>query len=209
MNGNCDASPPRQILSGILLENLERSQRAPRSAVCITARPGEEIKKVDFEASRGLSSEKDRHPFPGVELENFELGQRAFIKRFPVKVAVGHCSGEGDGFEQLSTLGGGGHRVLRCAGVLVVSTSVELTPGRGLSGATPLLEEEWDALDLALGPDGANPRSPDWPGAVTTLAADDDPVDSLQIDLAQIFQQRLDGKEGHAGICLTQLIYPG
>lgn len=57
-----------------------------------------------------------------------------------------------------------------------------------LPDATPLLEEEWHILLLALTLDIDHPLFLDWSGAGPTFAADDDPMNACQINLADILE---------------------
>src|SRR5271166_1333033 len=89
------------------------------------------------------------------------------------------------------------HRFFRIAplhsvGEAVVCLAVEFSASLALMDAAPLLEEERDLASLALIPKRQHPFLLHRPGAGPALTADDHPVDSFQVDLAEVFQQTLD-----------------
>ena len=84
-------------------------------------------------------------------------------------------------------LAAGRHRVIRPA--------IELPAGLAFSNTAPLLEEERDAGILTLVADTANPFSLHRPGPVAAFPADNHPGDSVEVDRAEVFEERLDGKE--------------
>ncbi len=93
-------------------------------------------------------------------------------------------------------------------GEAVVSLAVEFSASLALMDAAPLLEEERDLGSLALIPKRQHPFLPHWPGAGPALTADDHPVDSFQVDLAEVFQKRLDGQESDSGRGLLKMLDP-
>ena len=60
-----------------------------------------------------------------------------------------------------------------------------------LSNASPLFEEERYPLQPALAPDADDPLLAHWAGMRAALAADNHPIDTGQIERAEIFKQRL------------------
>jgi len=65
--------------------------------------------------------------------------------------------------------------------------------------AAPLLEEERHALLDALISDAANPSRVHLASTRAAFATDDHPVDRLEIEVADILQEGLDGKEAAPG----------
>ena len=84
-------------------------------------------------------------------------------------------------------LAAGRHRVIRPA--------IELPAGLAFSNTAPLLEEERDAGILTLVADAANPFSLHRPGPVAAFPADNHPRDPGEVNCAEVFEERLDGKE--------------
>ena len=78
---------------------------------------------------------------------------------------------------------------------LIVGAAVERAAGLVLACAAPLLEEEGHPLRAALTTDVDDPISKHRSRVRAALSADDDPVDSAQVERAEIGQQRLDGQE--------------
>src|ERR1700688_4753137 len=74
----------------------------------------------------------------------------------------------------------------------VIGLAVEL-PARCLfSHAAPLFEKEWHAFAFALIPHRDDPFLLHRPCSVAALSTNDYPIDSFEIEFAQIFQERLD-----------------
>ena len=91
-------------------------------------------------------------------------------------------------------------------GILIIGSTIQQSPILGFSHAAPLLEEERHALLAALIADGDDPLPLHRTRAGAALAADDDPTDSGKINLAEIFEQRLDGQEPNLGRRLPQMV---
>jgi hypothetical protein len=70
--------------------------------------------------------------------------------------------------------------------------AVKLSSGLLFPNSAPLLEEKGDVGSLALVSNGKHPFLLHRPGTRTALPADNDPVNSFQVHLAKIFQERLD-----------------
>src|SRR5262249_38135890 len=70
----------------------------------------------------------------------------------------------------------------------------------------PLLEKEGNLRRTALTLNVHHPFPLHGPCAVAAFTPDDDPIDSSQIDRAQVFQQRLDGKKRHGRFSGTKII---
>src|SRR5207302_712285 len=109
-------------------------------------------------------------------------------------------------FDGGQTLSGIRHREFDPCWHVIVSPAVQLPPGLALAYATPLLEEEGHLGLLALAANGLHPLLPHRAGAGTALPADDDPVDALQVELAEVFQEGLDRKEPHRRGCLAKVL---
>src|SRR5690606_115832 len=92
---------------------------------------------------------------------------------------------------------------------LVVGAAVEEAAGLALLDVAPLLEEEGDLLGAALTADRAHPGLVHRAGAGAALAADDDPVDAGEVELAEVFEERLDGEEADRGRGVVELFDPG
>src|SRR5579883_1170282 len=78
---------------------------------------------------------------------------------------------------------------------IVEGTAIELAPRFGFPHAAPLLEEESNLCGFALLADAMNPAGLHRAGAVAALAANDYPVNPVQLNLSEILQQRLDRQE--------------
>ena len=87
---------------------------------------------------------------------------------------------------------------------LIVGAAVERRPVTRLRVPPPLLEEEGHPLCAALTTDLDDPFPEHWPSVRAALTADDDPVDSAQVERPEIGQQRLDGEEPDSGWCFLQ-----
>jgi len=85
----------------------------------------------------------------------------------------------------------------------IVGAAVESASGLVLACAAPLLEEEGYPLRAALTTDVDDPISKHGPRVRAALAADDHPVDAMQVEWAKIGQQRFHGEEPNA--CWTLL----
>src|SRR5260370_37563807 len=79
----------------------------------------------------------------------------------------------------------------------IVGTAVQGTAVLLLLDAAPLLEEELHALVLALLPNRLDPGLIERSGARAALAADDDPLDPIEVQLSDVLQERLDREESH------------
>src|SRR5713226_3292904 len=80
-----------------------------------------------------------------------------------------------------------GHNwVTNAAREFIVSLAVETSSGSGLANAAPLLEEEGNSALLALIPKGQNPFFLHRPGASSALATDNHPVDTSQVQFAEV-----------------------
>src|SRR5437867_1707969 len=82
---------------------------------------------------------------------------------------------------------------------LIVGAAVERAAGLVLACSAPLLEEEGHPLYTALTTDLDDPFSQHRSRVRAALTTYDDPVDSAQVDWAEIGQQRLDGQEPNSG----------
>lgn len=82
---------------------------------------------------------------------------------------------------------------------LAVGLSVEDTSRDLFSGATPLLEEKGNTGVLALLPNRPNPLGLQGSGVRAAFSAHNDPRNAGEVELAEVLQQRLDGKEAHCG----------
>jgi hypothetical protein len=71
-----------------------------------------------------------------------------------------------------------------------------------------LLEEERNTRGFALVADAARPRDLKRPRAGAALAADQDPADASQVELAQVLEQRLDREHSDGSGHLAQLVDP-
>jgi len=71
-------------------------------------------------------------------------------------------------------------------GKLIVRAAVKAAAGLVLTSATPLLEEERYPLCATLTTNVDNPRSKHRSCVWAALAADDDPVDGMEVDLTKI-----------------------
>src|SRR5208283_3246863 len=125
----------------------------------------------------------------------FGCSRRGLVK----PVELGDCS------QALGVLQG---RQLRSVGKAVVSLAIEFSASLALMDAAPLLEEERDLGSLALIPKRQHQFLMHRPGAGPALTADDHPVDSFQVDLAEVFQKRLDGQESDSGWGLLKMLDP-
>src|SRR5438128_6914005 len=72
--------------------------------------------------------------------------------------------------------------------------------------AAPLLEEERDISCSALVTKRLDPRGVHRSCAGTAFATNDDPVDTGEIDRAEIFEQWFDGQKAYGGGCCAQLV---
>jgi hypothetical protein len=73
--------------------------------------------------------------------------------------------------------------------------------------AAPLFEEEKGAVLVALFLDTLHPCLEHRPGARAAFAADDDPIDTLEVDSAEVFEEWLDAQEPHLGFCGSEVLY--
>lgn len=71
------------------------------------------------------------------------------------------------------------------------------------------LEEERYVLLGALVSDRAHPPRTDRPGPAPALAPDDDPVDAIEIEFADVLEQGLDAQEPNRCRGLAQLVHTG
>lgn len=82
----------------------------------------------------------------------------------------------------------------RCASVerkLVVCATVQEAAGETFPHAAPLLEEEWHVLGSALALDLYDPLFAHGPRMRAALAPDDDPSNPREVQVTEIFKQRL------------------
>ena len=98
--------------------------------------------------------------------------------------------------------------VVRHVRVLLPLASVQRIAARLGGAASPLLEEEGDSLRPTLVAQGTRPVRFHGAGARPAFAADDNPLNLLQIDIAYRAQQRLEGNEAHGGVRLLQVPQP-
>jgi hypothetical protein len=84
---------------------------------------------------------------------------------------------------------------------LLVSADSISTPG------APLFEEKRHFLLNSLPPDAIDPLWEHWARFRSTFPADDDPVNSPQIDLPDILKKRLDRKESNGCIHMPKVVY--
>src|SRR5438067_11800395 len=89
------------------------------------------------------------------------------------------------------------HEDIRALGNFIVGLAGESSARFFLAPAAPLLEEERDIRGFALIADAQDPLRFHGPCSRAAFATDDDPIDSFKIQRAEIFQQRLDGKEAN------------
>jgi len=73
---------------------------------------------------------------------------------------------------------------------------------------SPLLKEEWHVGNLALLPYSSDPFLLYWPSPVPAFAAHNHPMDTGQIDVAQIFQQRFYRQESNSSRSTFQRLNP-
>ena len=110
-----------------------------------------------------------------------EHGQRKYVSRVEAR------------FDFASNRGAVHRRqdwVTDAAWEFVISSAFETSARLGLANSSPLLEKERDTAPLALVPKRQDPFFLHRPGAGTTLATDNHPIDTAQIYSAQVFQQR-------------------
>jgi hypothetical protein len=91
---------------------------------------------------------------------------------------------------------------------LIVGPTVKVASVSTLANSSPSLEEEWDASGKALISNAANPLWLKRSCPISALTADDDPVDALQVDSSDVFQQRLNREKTGLGGCLTKVLDP-
>lgn len=82
----------------------------------------------------------------------------------------------------------------------VVGFAFETAARLSLAYAAPLFEEKGDSVFAALIPQCQDPFLLHGPCSRSALSADDHPVDSLQIQLADVFQKRFDREEANGGV---------
>ena len=87
-----------------------------------------------------------------------------------------------------------------------VDSALKLSSGYGLADSAPLLEKKWNALALALISNGENPFLFHRSSAGAALAAHDDPMNTVEIYRAKVFQQRLDREKTDLRIRGTEMI---
>ena len=73
-----------------------------------------------------------------------------------------------------------------------------------LSNASPLFEKERYTLQPALASNANYPVLSHRPSMWAALAADNHPIDTGQIERAEIFKQRLNGEEPHDSGCVAK-----
>src|SRR5271163_176885 len=91
---------------------------------------------------------------------------------------------------------------------VVVGAALQMAAGLVLSHPTPLLEEERDAGSLALHEDREHPLLFHRARTMTAFAANDHPIDCAQVNLAEVFEQRLDGQKANARRCALKTLQP-
>jgi hypothetical protein len=74
----------------------------------------------------------------------------------------------------------------------VVRSAIKTSPCLLLADSAPLFEEERNTAPFALIAKGQDPFFLHRSGTGATLATHDHPVDSPQVQFAQVFQQRFD-----------------
>ena len=88
---------------------------------------------------------------------------------------------------------------------VVVFGPLKLTTPRLRSGASPLLEEEGNAVTLAEVPHLEHPVFSHRARLGAALSADDDPRDSAEVDVAERTEQRFDGEKPDGRRCLLKV----
>jgi len=101
-----------------------------------------------------------------------------------------------------------GYRPLDSFGILVVCPTLKQPPCLVLPHATPLLKKEGNILQQALISDGYHPLFGEGACVGPALATHYDPMNSRQINLTQMLQQWLDGKESNLRIRLPKVVNP-
>src|SRR5205814_9730164 len=81
----------------------------------------------------------------------------------------------------------------------VADFAIKMTAICTLPHPAPLLEEERYFRPPALIANPHHPLALHRSRSVPTLAADYHPVNPVEVELAEVFEQRLDGEEPHAG----------
>src|SRR6516165_7212235 len=80
---------------------------------------------------------------------------------------------------------------------LAVGATLQLPTVLRLSHSAPLLEEKRDGRAAALISQGKDPFPFHGPRSCTALTANDDPVNSGQVDCAEILEERLDREKSN------------
>src|SRR6266853_1565842 len=88
----------------------------------------------------------------------------------------------------------------------IIGLAVELSSCYLFSHTAPLFEKEGDAFTFAFIPHRGDPFLLHRPCSMAALSTNDHPIDSLEIKLAQIFQQRLNGEKFDSGMCVLQIL---
>src|SRR5665213_384200 len=78
---------------------------------------------------------------------------------------------------------------------LIERPIVQEPPGLALLTSAPLLEEERNPRCATLREYSTHPCGINRPGTVAALAAHDHPMDLAEVDPADVFEERFDGKE--------------
>src|ERR1019366_10508577 len=91
--------------------------------------------------------------------------------------------------------------------ILIISAPIEQSAVFCFSHAAPLLKEKWHALHPALLPNGDNPLPLHRTRPRPTLATNNHPSHSRQVDFAKVFQQRLNGQEANLRGSLAKMIH--
>src|ERR1019366_1312317 len=92
---------------------------------------------------------------------------------------------------------------------LVVGASPQHSARTALLDAAPLLEEEGDPPCTTIVPDGKDPRFVHGSGAWSTLAADDHPVDAVQGERAEVFEEWLDREKANSRPRIAEHVQAG
>lgn len=77
--------------------------------------------------------------------------------------------------------------------MVVIRATIQFSPRKLLPHATPLFEKEWNLRFVTLAPNADDPVLTHWACAGTAFATNDDPVNLTEIELVEVFKQRLDG----------------
>ena len=76
----------------------------------------------------------------------------------------------------------------------------------GLLNATPLLEKESGVRRVTSPANGFHPLHSHWPCPGAALASDDHPIDTAEIEIAEILQQRFNAQETSPGRRIAKVV---